>query len=393
MAGGFTPMGGMPEGYGALLQSAQQQLVRMPDGTLVPMPQFGGATSVEEIYRGIIPSAPQPSGLTARSVNTVPIDPMTGNPIPPGPSRSDNANSWLTAQGRFLDPSWDQQPQPTQLAGWQAGPRSGAQPAITQGVPPAGSSQMAAARPPSLPVPPNNFQLLPGGQPPTQVAQAMPPQMPMPKPNFPIRADGQGRFNAPPGPIDLLAKNQDRLPTNAGEAEFMAAFGPQPPMPPAVAAATAQAGGVPLPRARPTPPMPPPRMPMAKHPSLSRSLTPTGDTLAGATNFDGSPVQILAPQQPGAITVQRGDTATALAKRLGMSVPQFAAAYGIKNPDRLYAGETLRPGGMQSMPAPRQQNAAPQRRAPIPQPPQNNQPSRGYTPSGNAWFDQVTGRT
>jgi hypothetical protein len=365
MAGGFTPMGGMPEGYGALLQSAQQQLVRMPDGTLVPMPQFGGATSVEEIYRGIIPSAPQPSGLTARSVNTVPIDPLTGNPIPPRP----------------------------QLAGWQAGPRSGSQPAITQGVPPAGSSQMAAARPPSLPVPPNNFQLLPGGQPPTQVAQAMPPQMPMPRPNFPIRADQQGRFNAPPGPIDLLAKNQDRLPTNAGEAEFMAAFGPQPPMPPAVAAATAQAGGIPLPRARPAPPMPPPRMPMAKHPALSRSLAPTGDTLVGATNFDGSPVQILAPQQPGAITVQRGDTATALAKRLGMSVPQFAAAYGIKNPDRLYAGETLRPGGMQSMPAPRQQNAAPQRRAPIPQPPQNNQPSRGYTPSGNAWFDQVTGRT
>jgi hypothetical protein len=317
--------------------------IRLPDGTYVATPNV---LSPEKIYAGI---------------------------IPPGPSRSDNANSWLTAQGRFLDPSWDQQPQPTQLAGWQAGPRSGSQPAITQGVPPAGSSQMAAARPPSLPVPPNNFQLLPGGQPPTQVAQAMPPQMPMPRPNFPIRADQQGRFNAPPGPIDLLAKNQDRLPTNAGEAEFMAAFGPQPPMPPAVAAATAQAGGVPLPRARPTPPMPPPRMPMAR------------------PNFPASaPAQDM---QPGAITVQRGDTATALAKRLGMSVPQFAAAYGIKNPDRLYAGETLRPGGMQSMPAPRQQNAAPQRRAPIPQPPQNNQPSRGYTPSGNAWFDQVTGRT
>jgi hypothetical protein len=343
MAGGFTPMGGMPEGYGALLQSAQQQLVRMPDGTLVPMPQFGGATSVEEIYRGIIPSAPQPSGLTARSVNTVPIDPTTGNPMPPR----------------------------QQLAGWQAGPRSGSQPAITQGVPPAGSSQMAAARPPSLPVPPNDFQLLGGGQP-TQVAQAMPPQMPMPKPLFPIRPDGQGRFNAPPGPIDLLAKNQDRLPTNAGEAEFMAAFGPQPPMPPAVAAID---GAImpPMPRARPTPPMPPPRMPMAR------------------PNFPASaPAQDM---QPGAITVQRGDTATALAKKLGMSVPQFAAAYGIKNPDRLYAGETLRPGGMQPAPTRQPQQAAPQRRTPIPQPPQNNQPSRGYTPSGNAWFDQVTGRT
>jgi hypothetical protein len=374
MAGGFTPMGGMPEGYGALLQSAQQQLVRMPDGTLVPMPQFGGATSVEEIYRGIIPSAPQPSGLTARSVNTVPIDPTTGNPIPPRP----------------------------QLAGWQAGPRSGAQPAITQGVLPAGSSQMAAARPPSLPVPPNNFQLLPGGQPPTQVAQAMPPQMPMPRPLGPSTGYGYNQLTGeyeprqrstpyPAPPAVAENKNQDRLPTNAGEAEFMAAFGPQPPVPAAVAAIDG-ATMPPMPRVRPTPPMPPPRMPMAKHPSLSRSLAPTGDTLAGATNFDGSPVQILAPQQPGAITVQRGDTATALAKRLGMSVPQFAAAYGIKNPDRLYAGETLRPGGMQSMPAPRQQNAAPQRRAPIPQPPQNNQPSRGYTPSGNAWFDQVTGR-
>jgi hypothetical protein len=270
--------------------------------------------------RDTAPSPPQRGvgtpNLTSRSVRTVPIDPTTGNPIQSSPMTRETM--WPTSR------------------------------------PPSGPS-------PAAPSPfdrPGNFNMLGPVLGPIATGAAIVGSS--------IRGQPQGSAVAAPMP-----------PTQKPPA-------PPPPNLAENASSWLAAGGrlldpawdtpnVPLPRARPTPPMPPPRMPMAR------------------PNFPASaPAQDM---QPGAITVQRGDTATALAKRLGMSVPQFAAAYGIKNPDRLYAGETLRPGGMQPAPTRQPQQAAPQRRAPIPSPPQNNQPSRGYTPSGNAWFDQVTGRT
>jgi hypothetical protein len=67
----FTPMGGIPEGYDSLMNSARQQLVQLPDGRLVPAPQFGGQTSLDAIYGGIIPPSggqPQSGQLTANGL-------------------------------------------------------------------------------------------------------------------------------------------------------------------------------------------------------------------------------------------------------------------------------------------------------------------------------------
>lgn len=59
----FQQMGGVPNGYGDILNNARQNLVKLPNGSYALAPQMGGATSVEEIYRGIIPSS-QPSPIS-----------------------------------------------------------------------------------------------------------------------------------------------------------------------------------------------------------------------------------------------------------------------------------------------------------------------------------------
>lgn len=59
----FNKAGGLPTGYSELLNSARQQLVRMPDGTYAPAPQFGQATTLADVYRNILPSsASDPAG-------------------------------------------------------------------------------------------------------------------------------------------------------------------------------------------------------------------------------------------------------------------------------------------------------------------------------------------
>lgn len=48
---------------------------------------------------------------------------------------------------------------------------------------------------------------------------------------------------------------------------------------------------------------------------------------------------------PGAIKIRAGDTVGSLAKASGMTVQQFAQTYGIKDVNKVYAGQTLTPGG------------------------------------------------
>jgi hypothetical protein len=124
---GFNQMGGLPTGYSDLLNSARQQLVKQPDGTYTVAPQFGGSTNINDLYQGIYPPALSSPPLVSRPVNTVPIDPMTGNPV------------------GFTPPS---------MASTQAEQRSGARPAYTAGTQPAGTVTMPpGARPASVPLP------------------------------------------------------------------------------------------------------------------------------------------------------------------------------------------------------------------------------------------------
>jgi LysM repeat protein len=47
------------------------------------------------------------------------------------------------------------------------------------------------------------------------------------------------------------------------------------------------------------------------------------------------------PQVPGAITFKKGDTVSALAKARGMTVSSFADLFGISNPNKIRAGDTV----------------------------------------------------
>jgi hypothetical protein len=66
----FQQMGGVPDFYGQLLNQAQQGLVRLPDGSYAPSPQYGQQTNVNDIYAGIIPNGGiPPIGLQGSKVN------------------------------------------------------------------------------------------------------------------------------------------------------------------------------------------------------------------------------------------------------------------------------------------------------------------------------------
>jgi nucleoid-associated protein YgaU len=317
---------GLGDWYGELLGSAQQQLVRQPDGTYAPAPQFGGNTSLDAIYGGILPSGP-----ATRQVTTVPVARSPSDPVGYG-------GDWNNLSGMVAGAWGNTPPPPVQTAG--------ARPAITQGVQPAGTVTMPpGARPSNIP-PPNM------APPPTQSATWDP-------------------FNTTNPNAD-----QSRLPTNAGEAEFLAAFGPQAQNP--ALSAIDQLTGSGRSTAFPFP-----------VPSFRRGLVPTGDTLPGATNFDGSPVEIMvnggkqmppmprnrpAPPMGGNYTVKRGDTVWDLARANNTTVNAIALANGLRDPSKIRAGQQLT---LPSVPAPR-----------MPPPSLRSNKTPGGLPSGMT-FDEV----
>ena len=137
---------------------------------------------------------------------------------------------------------------------------------------------------------------------------------------------GRGRPTSPvwdPFGTRVANKDESRLPTNAGESEFLAAFYPDgTPNPAAAAIEQAAPGAPPMPRIRPIPPASIP-LTAAAPPAVPSSLGP--------------------------ITFRKGDTVWDLARDRGMTVKSFADLYGIKNPDRIRAGDTVIP----KVPAPR----------------------------------------
>jgi nucleoid-associated protein YgaU len=306
----FNQMGGLPTGYADLLNAARQQLVKLPDGTYVQAPQFGGSTNIDELYKGIYPPALSAPPLVSRSVNTVPIDPTTGSPV------------GFTA--------------PTMAA--TRTEQTGLRPAITQGTQPAGTATLPpGARPASVD---------------RAFAQMQVPQVPQPG----MFGRGLGSTVADPFGTRVANQDQSRLPANdGGEAGFLSTF--YPSASPSAVTAIDNAAPVPMPRVRPIPPA------MTPLTALTGGLVPTGETLPGGTNFDGSPVKILAPpavpgpRNAGNYTIKSGDTLGALAKRFGTTVNQLANANGISNPNKIRAGATLNLGYL-APPVPRMPPAA-----------------------------------
>jgi len=76
----FQQMGGVPDFYTQLLNSANQQLVKLPDGSYAAFPQYAQPTTLKDLYAGRASPVPQSSG--------------------------DNGSSWRNAQARLADPSW-----------------------------------------------------------------------------------------------------------------------------------------------------------------------------------------------------------------------------------------------------------------------------------------------
>lgn len=285
----FQVMGGTPDFYTQLMSAARQQLVRQPDGTYAPAPQFGGSTSLDDIYEGILPSPRQ--ALTSRSVPTYDVD-TAGMPIVP------------QKPGFVAD-----------TAAATRAEQSGSRPAITAGSQPAGTVAMPpGARPASVdrafaqmgiqPLP----QMMGRGQP-LQTAQA---PTPLPRP--------MGNTVWDPFGTSSVAKDESRLPTNAGEQEFMDAFYPQAENP---AVGAIDSAVVPLPRQRPLPPAQIPLKTALAPMPRQRPASPTG----------------------GSYTIQKGDTLSSISARTGISVPDLAVMNNISDPNRITAGQKLKING------------------------------------------------
>lgn len=296
----FRQMGGIPEGYDQLLNSARQQLVRLPDGTLTLAPQFGQATSLDEIYRGMYPvTPPAPTApLISRSVSTVPVD-MNGNPIVTS----------STGPG-FSAPT---------AGATMAEQRSGSRPAVTIGSQPAGTVAMPpGARPASV-----NQAFAQMNRPPDIIQNIPPPSLPSAQPTIdatnPIDISRLGLTTSPFATVPAVAAIEQAAPPS---------------------------GSFPMPR-----PLPLGFGPLAANPPASIPLT----ALTGPTGAPSIPLPRNRPAPPvrtgtlGPITFQRGDTVSQLARDRGMTVKSFADLFGIKDPNKIRAGDTVMP----SVPQPR----------------------------------------
>jgi hypothetical protein len=271
--------------------------IRLPDGTYIPAPNV---MSVEDMYKGIyppsVPSPPSPP-LIARSVNTVPIDPMTGNPVV-----GSSSGPGFTA--------------PTMAA--TRTEQAGIRPALTAGTQPAGTALMPpGVRPASVDRAFAQLGIQPSGGlgrgQPTRTAQV---------------ADPFGTY--------VKGGYQDRLPANdGGEAGFLSTFYPEKTNPAVDAIDITVNGGAPMP--------PMPRM---------RPIPPAQIPLTAV-----APPSVPSPRNAGSYTIQKGDTLGSLAKRFNTTVSQLANANNIANPNKIRAGATLNLGYL-APPVPRMPPAA-----------------------------------
>ena len=316
----FQVMGGVPDFYSQILNSARQQLVRQPDGTYAPAPQFGGSTSLDQIYGGILPPSVPSTPLVSRSVNTVPVD-SNGNPVVPRVGNNIPSTRETLAEQR---------------SGWRPAVTQGVQPALTATMPP-------GARPSNIP--------LPSMQPPTQTAQ-----LPSPGPAFlPAGWGRQAFFNFAPPAGDLggmstaldtsgqIVRNRD--PSTLAFSDPLPSSGANPALGAIDAATGAQPPG-PF-RSRPLTPY------MTSPSYLTTPGPPVEITVNGGKQMPPMPRNRPAPPSPpigGNYTVKRGDTVWDLARKNNTTVNAIALANGLRDPSKIRAGQQLT---IPSVPAPR----------------------------------------
>lgn len=306
----------LPNFYSGILDDARRNLVRMPDGTYqrFDMPN----STVEDVYRGMY-ATPQSTALTSRSVSTVPID-DEGNPIIGRPGFSAPTLSATRVE------------------------QSGVRPALTAGSQPARTAQMPAnVRPASVDrafaqIGPTMQPSMFGRSQPLQTAAA-----PVPRPR-PLGSPAWDPFGT------QVAKDESRLPSNAGEQEFLAAFYPDAASSPttaldAIESAAPRASGGPV-----MPFAPSLAMTAARLPSLAGAapVSPsTGSALARGTPFPRTPSLTLSRSlSNGAIgnnyTIRKGDTLSGIAQRSGLSQAQIMAMNPqVTNANRIRAGASL----------------------------------------------------
>jgi LysM repeat protein len=347
------PMGGMPAGYGGLLNSAQQQLVRMPDGTYALSPR---AVSPQGMYDGTYPaSSPPPGvsrvtpeGLNVYSRPTVAIGP-DGNPVTMARSGGPGVgNTWANVASA----------PPVQTASRPAPPVSAPKTggnffdflgtAFSNKQPPVYTADNPPPRAPSSPIP--GGPTIDATNPIDLYRLGLSPSKPQPAALGAIddMLGGSGRSTGQPFP--LMGFNRPMMPARSGGSPLIGPRDQQwvnegPDMAALDAITKGAKPNVALPRARPSP-----------------------------------------PQIPGAITFKKGDTVSALAKQRGMTVASFADLFGIANPNKIKAGQTV---FRQAPPVPRMPPAG-LSRGPVAPVPRTPSPLMQRTPASQGeTFDRV----
>jgi hypothetical protein len=360
MASNFIPSSGA---FDQFYNGSMTPPVKGPNGTLVPVPNW---LPPEAIYQGMYPAPTRPAGVsrvTPEGLNvysrpTVAIGP-DGNPVtaPRGVGPSGVGNTWSSVasarpvnspRGGML-PFPPDTPPPRNYTGLGGGPWRSI----------AGASPVQTAARPSRTVSP-----LPQGPTPRMGYDPLTGEY---KPIGPGSSYLLGEQAGPVGGI-VSGKNETRL----GYAGF-----PPDPTNPALGAIEDQLN----PSGRSTG-FPFPLMGF----NQPRYSEPIDITIRGGSKMPPMPRNRPAPPQvPGAITFKRGDTVSKLAKQRGMTVSSFADLFGIANPNKIRAGQTV---FRQAPPVPMQQrpmalSRGPTPPVPRPRPMQRTASSRGET------FDSV----
>jgi hypothetical protein len=354
----FIPSSG---GFDEFYNGNMTPPVKGPNGTLVPVPNW---LPPAEIYQGMYPtpatppgvSRVTPEGLNVYSRPTVAIGP-DGNPVG-GPPRGSFGvgNSWSSVasaspvnspRGGML-PFPPDTPPPRNYTGLGGGPwqsMASASPVQTAGRPSQSVSPL-----PQGPTPRMGYDPLTGEY----------------KPIGPGSSYLLGEQAGPVGGI-VSGKNETRL----GYAGL-----PPDPTNPALGAIEDQMNpsgrstGFPFPL-------------MGFNQPIHRE--PIDITIQGGNKMPPMPrARPSPPQIPGAITFKSGDTVSELAKQRGMTTASFADLFGISNPNKIKAGQTV---FRQAPPVPMQRPMAlsrgPMPPVPRPRPMQRTASSQGET------FDSV----
>jgi hypothetical protein len=346
MASNFIPSSG---GFDEFYNGNMTPPVKGPNNTLVPVPNWLPPAA---IYQGMYPtpatppgvSRVTPEGLNVYSRPTVAIGP-DGNPVTMARNGGPGVgNTWANVASA----------PPVQTAGRPAPPVSAPKAggnffdflgtAFSNRQPPVYTADNPPPRAPSQPIP--SGPTIDATNPIDLYRLGLSPSAPQPSAVGAIddMLAGSGRSTAQPFP--LMGFNRPMMPARSGGSPLIGPRDQQwvnegPDMAALDAVTKGAKPNVALPRARPNP-----------------------------------------PQIPGAITFKKGDTVGALAKARGMTTASFADLFGIANPNKIKAGQTV---FRQAPPVPMPGRPMALSRGPMPRP----RPMQRTAASQGETFDSV----